>query len=1097
MTESGSGPDRAGEVQEPERRLVSVVFADLTGFTAASGERDPEEVHALLSPVMSRLEVIVESHGGRVVKTMGDGLMAVFGVPVASPEDAERAVRAAIAMRDDVRAAAGASSLVSDLQAGVHTGWVFVVPARGGFDVIGDTVNVASRLVGLAHAGSVLVGASTAQRTSSVIGYREREAAFVKGKPEPIVHFEVVEGTGPGSSGGLTAPAGPLVGRDEELGALQQHWDAVRVHRRSAVVSVLGPPGIGKTRLVAEFARSITDAVVLVGRAAPHTGRIPWFALADALRDLDVAADALRLIDARQPLSSLHRDDRGEMNSEIAAAVRSALTAATRRGPVALIVEDVQWADPQLTSLVAGIAAHPWDLPLLVLCLARADTASHRPAAAAGRAVRLDNLDRAHSRALIRRLLPGGSIGADVEDELAGRAGGNPLFVEEIVQLFRETGVLRLDGGSWRLVEGIRHELPESVQLVVAARIDALPPLRRRLLRDAAVCGETFRRGDLRALGWEDPEPDLADLEARELIAVAAGAYVFRHAIIRDVAYGALPRAERARRHMALAAAIQKACGPDGAPVEVLAHHYAQAAIASLSGPSAPDTTIVSAALDYLMRAGDHARGIRAFREAEAWYRQAIEIHEPSADAAATPHGRAAVRAALKHSAALIELHRYEEATAEVSRSLEIARAAGEVPWEAEAVLQLGWLESEYGNLERARRLLDRAGEHFASVGDTLGRARVAWASARTLRLTDVDQMLARFEHAAALFAEAGDATGEHLLYEQLAYGCSARGGDEFDRWFDRCSRAPMLAGDARARAALLRTDGFHRFYRGAWLNAAGPLTDALRLARETGDYFVECDAMYLLARIAVARGSLDEAAGFGSALLGVAGDAAAHRQAEQGHVIFARVEARRGNAAAARDHLAQAEALLAGAGNEREQQEIILARADIALDAGQWDAAIEAAAAYRERAERFGDRLEVPVALLIHARAALGQGRNDDAYAAAASALESARAAGNERVAPFAAAVASEAALLAGRGADASRMLAAARDLSVDPARSMPDEQAAEAEAAAVAAAADGRPSADVCAEAARAWRSLGVTVWESRVAAIISGVPAGGRTL
>jgi len=1086
MRDAPDGPSRSEDVQESERRLVSVVFADLTGFTAASGERDPEEVHALLSPVMQRLETIVESFGGRVVKTMGDGLMAVFGVPAATPEDAERAVRAAVAMRDEVRASAGAASLVSDLQAGVHTGWVFVVPARGGFDVIGDTVNVASRLVGLAPAGAVLVGASTAARTSSVIGYREREPAFVKGKPEPVVHFEVADDATRGGSG-LANATGPFVGREAERVVLAEEWNAARTSRRSRIVSILGPPGIGKTRLIAEFARELSGARVLVGRAAPHAERIPWFALADALRGVDAAAGALHLIQTRPPPSPLHRDDRREMNSEIGAAVRSALTATAEREPVVLVIDDVQWADAQLVAMLADLDAHPWDAPLLVVCLGRADTPSHRPPAAAGREVRLDNLDRAASQDLIRRLLPGASIRADVEDELAGRAGGNPLFVEEIVRLFRETGVLRRESGCWRIVEGLRHELPESVQLVVAARIDALPAVRRRLLRDAAVCGETFRLGDLRALGWDDPRGDIDDLIARELLVEAGSGYAFRHAVIRDVAYGALPRAERARRHLELAAAIQKACGPDAAPVETLAHHYAQAALASASSGTAADASVVSAALEYLVRAGDSARSLRAFREAEAWYRQATEIHEPSADTAATPAGRAAVRASLRHSAALIDLHRYEEATTEASRALEIARAAGAREWEAEAVLQLGWLESEYGNLERARRLLERAGEHFTAIGDTLGRARVAWASARTMRLTDVDGMLAQFEEAAGLFASGGDAVGEHLLYEQLAYGCSSRGGEQFDRWFRRCVSSPTLGDEPRARAALLRTDGFQRFYRGAWIEAVEPLSDALGLARESGDFFVECDAAYLLARIAVARGRLDESEALARALAAAADDAAGHRQAEQAHVVLARVAARRGDPVASTRHLESAESLLAVAGNEREQQEVILARADIALDAGRWDEAASEAARYRERAERFGDRLEIPVPLLIAARALLGGDRLDDAALALSEALAAAERVGHGRVGVLAASLAAETAALRGRIEEAESLLAGARAFA-DPSRMMPDEAAAEAEAAAAVAAARGRPASDLRAEAVRGWRSLGVNVWYERAASIDS---------
>jgi len=336
------------------------------------------------------------------------------------------------------------------------------------------------------------------------------------------------------------------------------------------------------------------------------------------------------------------------------------------------------------------------------------------------------------------------------------------------------------------------------------------------------------------------------------------------------------------------------------------------------------------------------------------------------------------------------------------------------------------------------------------------------------------------------LFAEAGDAIAESLLYEQLAYGCSARGGEQFRRWYERCSRAAALAGDPRARAALLRTDGFHRFYRGTWAEAQDPLRRALTIARETGDFFVECDALYLLARIAVGRGELDEAAAAASSLLAAAGDLAAHRQAEQAHCALARVAARRGDAAAAERHLEEAEAVLAGAGNEREMQEVVLARADIALDGGRWDDAITEAARYRERAERFGDRLEIPVPMLIAGRALLGAGRLEEAAAELDRALKAAEEAGNARVASLAAACGAEAAALRGLAAEAAALLDRARTLGPDPSRMLPDEAAAEAEAAAMVVAAEDRPWTDLRAEAVRAWRTLGVTVWAARAASL-----------
>jgi class 3 adenylate cyclase/tetratricopeptide (TPR) repeat protein len=1087
-----------------ERRLVTVLFADLAGFTAAAESMDPEDVHRFLGPLMERLIGTAESYGGTLIHMAGDGFLAVFGAPVAHQDDAERAVRSALAMRDIVRSSGRERPefAVSDLHAGITTGEVFVVPMRGGIDIVGDTANTAARLVGVAPSGIVLVGERTRAQTGHAIIYREWEPVVLKGKAEPVAAFEAVALA---DSPHVQARRSPFVGRRSEVVRLTDAFERARADRRAEVAIVSGVPGVGKSRLVAQALTGL-DATVLVGRGVPYGDRIPWLALGHGIRahagiredDPSDDARAKLAVAVRAALGNssdderddverglapalglttgaeAHRSSGDELNRRIATAVRRFLCGLAASTPLVVVLEDLHWADAQLLAFVRWVYEEPWAASVTIVGLAWPEALGPLGLTTRSHAViTLGPLGRDESDALVRLLLAG-DVPAEVAGEVAERASGNPLFLEETLTLLRERGLLREEAGRWFLEGTSRTPVPESVHLVVAARIDGLGVDERRILRDAAVCGRVFSDSQLWALGWrEETSGLLPSLAARELIeaepapGLGGATFVFKHAVIRDVAYESVPRAERASKHLAVADWLRRRAATGGdEPVELLAYHYGQAAAARLG--AAPQAGLLAAT--YLVRAGDRAAALRAFREAEAWYRQVLEINEPAASGSRDEADRVATEALLKHADALWWLHRFDDARAASNKALLIARAASDERAEAEALLQLGRLDSLRGAMEQARELFTRAGNLFAHAGDARGRARVFHQTAETWRLTDITRMLAGIEEAARLYAAAGDWLAEHVCYEDLAYGCTTRRGVAFDGWFAKSLALVARAGDLRSRAALRRTEGFRSFYRGELRAAVAPLEEAMSLALQTGDAFVETDAAFLLARIRLSLGDR-AAAGTLAGLLVRLGEARGlNRTAEEGHVVLARLALREGRPNDAEAHLTTADDFLAAIGAQREGVEVTLARTQIALERGFFAEAAAGAEAYRAEVLAHGDDLEEPVAVMLIARAQFGAGDLERAAALASEANELAGESFHAEVAATAPLLGALIEARSGRVDEARRLLDGAPG-----ADGFPEREAVRAETLALT-------GNGGWAAAVEAWERLGMTVWLAR---------------
>ena len=607
-----------------DRRVVTVLFADLVGFTSISERLDHETVKALVIRCLTRLSVEVERYGGYVDQYIGDNVMAVFGAPVAHEDDPERAILAAWGMLAAIaelnRAIVPEYGVELSLRVGVNTGEVSTGRIGREYTVIGDAVNTASRLQGAAPVGSILVGERTRRLGAHVATFRPVGSLTLKGKEDAVAAWTV---TGlHDAAGRLTpeAPGGPFVDRQLELAQLQTLFERVSESGAPHLVSVIGEAGIGKSRLLhaleertARFGGGVqirrgecptfgaglvywplsemlrTECGIEPGdtveRARSRLAERLRFLFADGAEADDVLrrlAPLARLMGAEPPSAAgdtLADDEQGARESFFGA-VRALLEALARQGPLMLVWEDIHRADDGLLDLIEYLAQ--WlRAPAMQVCLAREELLERRPRWGQLRrgatSILLEPLSEEDARALVDALALGSGAPEDTAARLARRSGGNPLFAEALVELARSADP----------EEGA--ELPETVQALLAARLDTLGPLERQLLDHAAVLGLSFTEGALEpvaAVTGADLAKSLLLLRQKNLIvpagphdaAGAEGELVFKHALIRDVAYEMLPLAARARKHAEVAAFIERRAGSDESVTPLLAEHYARAA---------------------------------------------------------------------------------------------------------------------------------------------------------------------------------------------------------------------------------------------------------------------------------------------------------------------------------------------------------------------------------------------------------------------------------------------------------------------------------------------------------------------------------------
>jgi class 3 adenylate cyclase/tetratricopeptide (TPR) repeat protein len=696
------GRSEDGGPPTAERRLVSVLFADLVGFTTLSEERDPEETRELLTRYFEIARETIERHGGTVEKFIGDAVMAVWGAPVAHEDDAERAVRAALELVAAVPSI-GEGELPLQARAGVLTGEAAVtIGAQGQGMVAGDLVNTASRLQSVAPPGTTLVGEATYRATSTSIAYEPAGEQALKGKAAPVPAWRataVVARRGGSGRAAILEP--PFVGREDELRLLKDLFDATARERKSRLVTVVGQAGIGKSRLAWEFEKYLDGVIDTAywheGRSPAYGEGISYWALAEMVRRRAGIAEGDDDATARRRLAGTLDEfvtDAAERRwieprlagllglAELPTEGREELYAAWRTfferlaevAPVILVFTDLQWADLGMLDFVEALLRWARTAPILVVALARPDLLERRPEFGSGvrslTRINLEPLPDEEMQRLLEGLVPG--LPGPAVRSIIERAEGIPLYAVETVRMLvdRDLLVTNEDGGYRLTGELPRLGVAETLHALIASRLDANRPVDRAVLLDASVLGQSFTVEALKAVAG-DP-PDLSDrldrLVRRELLQVEAdprsperGQYQFVQALVREVAYQNLAKADRRARHLAAARHFEALENDELAGV--LASHYLSAYEASRPGPEAD--AVAAQARIALQAAAERAASLHSHRQALNYLDQALTVTKDPGEQAvlherAAESGEAAgdVRGAIRHAQQTRELHR-------------------------------------------------------------------------------------------------------------------------------------------------------------------------------------------------------------------------------------------------------------------------------------------------------------------------------------------------------------------------------------------------------------------------------------------------------
>ena len=793
-------------VPHEERKLVSVLFVDLVGSTARADGADPEDVREALRLYHAEAKRHIEHHGGVLEKFIGDAVMAVFGAPTAHGDDAERAVRAGLRVLEGIPDVNREHGLDLAARAAVNTGEavVSVDGATGDPLAMGDVVNTASRLQSAAPEGRLLVGAETYRASRHAIRYEPQEAIDAKGKAHAVEAWLAVE---PVADGGERAtPTTPLVGRSRELDLMQSAWDRCLSERRPHLVTVLGPPGIGKSRLCREFSALVAGSGgrILRGRCLPYEEQVGYQAFSrlvaatsgilgsdepevaratlqaavDRLMPEDEAAETFRYLAL---LLGFAPDDAPPTPLLLFFAARRFLECVGLEQPTVLVFEDIHWAEPSEIALLEYLIQHLRESPLMLVATARPELLDEHATWGAGLAAQttipLDPLPREDAVALVTQLLRQGEGDVDLT-RVVETAGGNPLFLEELTASISELGAA--------------GELPVTVREAIAARIDALPADGRAVLLSGAVVGRTFWRGVVDALGdVADIDAALTVLEARDFVrrdpsSQVAGdvQFTFRHMLIRDVAYATVPRAVRAKLHGAVARNVEDSVSTAaGTLPTILAHHWREA------GEPAR-------AIPYLLAAADVARRSWAQDAVVDLYSMALELAEDTE--------RRSIR--LDRGIALVEIADYVRAAEELAALVPELEGQQKL----DALIALGhayvWTERDADVLTT----VEAAGVLLADVGDETAPPAVVALESQGLAMRgaegDVDRSFQLGERALEQWIPGTRPLS--LRHQMQLHANTAYWTGRYERCLELSRQTSALAADIQSAEALLRGGG-------------------------------------------------------------------------------------------------------------------------------------------------------------------------------------------------------------------------------------------------------------------------------------------------
>ncbi len=916
-----------------ERKIVTSLFCDLAGFTAASESADPEDVDRMLAAYFEMARTQIEAFGGVVEKFIGDAVVGVFGVPAAHEDDPERAVRAALRICE---AAEGLESLDGRplrLRVGINTGEALVrLDVTAGSEkglLTGDSVNTASRIQSVAPEMGVAVGLPTYEATAGVFDYEELEPASLKGKSEPVRIFHP---RSPLARLGTDLPhthGSAYVGREADLSLLRSLFDKTVTSEMPNFAMVTGEPGIGKSRIVAELLAHAQSRQPRLtwrqGRCLPYGDGVTFWALGEIVK---AHAGILETDDPPTATSKLGEvllegPDREWMRQrllplvgvnasssagreELFAAWSSFLEAVAEQSPTVLVFEDIHWADDAMLAFLEHLADRAEGVPLLLVASARPELFERHATFGQG----LHNLNRVNlvpltdgeTAELVSGLLEGSEIPADLRSPILERAEGNPLYVEEFVRLIKDEGLVTRKAGTWSLRPGAELPLPGSVQSLIAARLDTLPPERKAMLADAAVLGKVFWSGAVAEMGnrpLEEVTAAMRDLSRKELIRPArrssmAGEheYAFWHILTRDVAYSQLPRASRVERHISAARWLEaKAAERLEDICEVLAHHYAMALeLSRAAGQTEKATALESPAIRFLSLSGERAANLDPASALEHFER-AFALTPPEHEARPKLQDHMAVTLQRLGRAAEAA-GRAEEAAAQFeARSDHAEAAAAMVRWAA-FLIDLGQKEKPHtlvaASLERLQPLgpseaLCRAFQQ-ASVLSDHGDPRKKEYEDRAIAMADelglVEQQVVLLARRGRRRLKTGEGEGmddlrsalARALESEMSYAASGL-YDWLTYWLPLSEghRAALaVAGEglqfSRRRGQLrmaraIRADRLVALLaQGAWAEVLAEAESVIEEARVAGDFTVEFDASIYKAAVLSLMGRVAEA---------------------------------------------------------------------------------------------------------------------------------------------------------------------------------------------------------------------------------------------
>jgi len=1002
-------------VDSGERRVVTVLFADLSGFTSYSETVDPEEVRRLAQEAAGSLGDIVRRYGGTVDKIIGDCVMAIYGAPVAHEDDPERAVRAALDMQRFVDENPERFANLR-LTIGVHTGEAIYAPVgpSGEYTVLGDTVNTAARLQSAASRGEVLIGEPTQRAVDGAIELEDIPPIAAKNKRDPVPAWRAIQPRGeqPRRARART----PLVGRDAELGRLNELWERARTKRQPHAAVVLGAPGIGKSRLIhAVTERVAQTATVLMGRCLSYGEGITYWPIIEMIKDAagimhddDTDATSRKL---GTLLESLGTDDLDELRtmavavanlvaaprtprgtyaaerierSELHWGLRRIFTLLSNQRPLVLRIEDAHWAEPALLDLAMYILDEP-EARILIMVSARPELADEAPPLLEPklnrRVIELGPLSEEQSLQLLVGLV-GEEAGAAM-NSLVQHAGGNPLFLEEIVQMLRDSGAIGEPGGPVGSIDDL--PVPESLQALIESRLDQLPTLEKGVLGHAAIVGAAFWSGSLAHLEGTDPErlrPALAGLQDRDIIRAATTTsiadedeYRFTHLLLRDVAYGRIPKAQRAELHRRCGEWISRIPGQTDEYIEFVAFHLERACrLIAEVGARDEDPPILEA-VDALRRSAERAERRQGVHEADRFYARALEILGEGLP-------ETAAELSLRRTRTRTVLGDLDSAEESLRRIAADAGALGRPDLRGTALIELSDILYRRGGADEARAHLAEAEAVAEALGDLRLRTLTAYLSSGLNQLAgDMETAGDDIRRGIGFAQELGEpelAASGHLRLGAILVNSGKL--EEAERAIEPARAIAEEIGNLRIRAISTSILGFIRTYRGPRDEAERLLRQAVTWFERTPDVQMTVQSFRTLALLAHIQGRYEKAERQIRRALPLAVGRGTLLAAELYRNVIPSL-LRQGKTDEARHALDEARAA-APDGHPYAQAEVLFSEAYLAAADRDLDAVHGGFGAVIEAMERFGRHVYLADARAAYARALASLGETQAARA-------------------------------------------------------------------------------------------------------------------